>query len=32
MIITVPVFHSAAAFFHIYVIKNKVLLRMWPRY
>lgn len=32
MIITVALFHSAAALFHHYVIKDKVLRRMWPRY
>jgi cytochrome b561 len=31
MTITVAVFHSAAAFFHHYMIKDNVLWRMWPR-
>jgi cytochrome b561 len=32
MIITVALLHSAAAFFHHYMIKDKVLRKMWPSY
>ena len=32
MIIAVALFHSAAALFHRYIIKDRVLQRMWPRY